>query len=100
MRELAEESQECREQRRALQLTRNKQWVKTQLAEHERLMRETQEKKERAKEERRAQQLIRKRESQMHYFQNRVRKQVECEKCKKIYASAYSLKRRSLICKH
>ena len=63
-------------------------------------MREKQEKKERAKEERRAQQLIRKRESQMNYYQNRVKKQVECERCKKIYSSAYSLKRHSLICKH
>ena len=62
-------------------------------------MRETQEKKERAKEERRAQQLIRTRESQMNYYQNRVKKQVECERCKKIYSSAYSLKRHSLICK-
>ena len=48
-------------------------------------MREKQEKKERAKEERRAQQLIRERESQMNYYQNRVKKQVECERCKKIY---------------
>ena len=63
-------------------------------------MREKQEKKGRAKEERRAQQLIRKTESQMNYYQNRVKKQVELEKSKKIYASAYSLKRHSLICKH
>ena len=47
-------------------------------------MREKQEKKESAKEERLAQQLIRTRESQMNYYQNRVKKQAECERCKKI----------------
>ena len=64
-----------------------------QLVEHERLMRETQERKERAKAERSAEQIIRKREHQRHYYQNHVKKQVECERCKRIYASVYSMRR-------
>ena len=63
------------------------------LAEHERLMREKQERKERAKEERSAQQLIMKREYQRNYYQNHVKKPVECERCKRIYASVYSMRR-------
>ena len=65
------------------------------LAEHERLTREGQGRKERAKEERRAQQLIRTREHQNNYYQNHVKKPVECERCKKIYSSAYSMRRHS-----
>ena len=56
-------------------------------------MKEEQERKERAKEERRAQQLIRKRGNQRNYAQNHVKKPVECERCKKIYSSAYSMRR-------
>ena len=80
-------------------LKRDREEREAQLVEHERLMREKQEQKERAKEERRAQQLLRTRESQMNYYQNRVKKEVECKRCKKIYASAGYLKRHSLICK-
>ena len=64
-----------------------------QLVEHERLMREKQERKERAKAERSAEQLIRKREYQRNYYQNHVKKPVECERCKKIYAIVYSMRR-------
>ena len=63
------------------------------LAEHERLMREKQERKERAKEERSAEQLIMKREYQRNYYQNHVKKPVECERCKKIYSSVDSMRR-------
>ena len=78
---------------------RDREEREARIAEHERLMREQQEKKDGAKEERRAQQPIRTRESQMNYYQNRVKKQVDCEWCKKIDSSAFSLKRHSLICK-
>ena len=61
--------------------------------EEERLMREKQERKERANEERSAQQLIMKRESQRNYYQNHVKKPVECERLKNIYASVYSMRR-------
>ena len=61
--------------------------------EEESLMREKQERKERAQEERSAEQLIRKRECQRNYYQNHVKKSVECERCKVIYASAHSMRR-------
>ena len=63
------------------------------LAEYERLMQEQQENKERAKEERRAQQQIKKREYQRKYDQNHVKTQLECERCKKIYSTVYSMRR-------
>ena len=74
-------------------LKRDREEREAQLVEHERLMREKQERKERAKAERSAEQLIRKREYQRNYYQNHVKKPVECERCKRIYASVYSMRR-------
>ena len=73
-------------------LTDTEEWA-AQLVEHERLMREKQERKERAKAERSAEQLIRKREYKRNYYQNHVKKPVECERCKRIYASVHSMRR-------
>ena len=56
-------------------------------------MREKQERKERAKAERSAEQIIRTREYQRNYNQDHVKKPVECERCKKIYSSVYSMRR-------
>ena len=72
---------------------RDREEWEARLADHERLMREKQETKERGKEERRAQQLIRRREYQRNYYQNHIKKPVECERCKKIYSSVFALKR-------
>ena len=47
-------------------------------------MGEEEERMERAKEVRSAEQIIRKREYQRHYYQNHVKKPVECERCKRI----------------
>ena len=64
-----------------------------QLVEHERLMREKQESKERAKADRSVEQIIRDKAYQRNYYQNHVKKPVECERCKGIYASVYSMRR-------
>ena len=56
-------------------------------------MSEEEERQERAKAERSAEQLIRKREYQRNYYQNHVKKPVECERCTVIYASVHSMRR-------
>ena len=58
-----------------------------QRVEIARLMRERQERKERAEAERSAEQIIGKMEYQRHYYQNHLKKPVECERYKRIYAS-------------
>ena len=47
---------------------------------------------EEERKERSADQIIRKREYQRHYYQNHVKKPVECERCKRTYASVYSMR--------
>ena len=74
-------------------LQRDREEWEVQPVEHERLMREKQERKERPKAERSAEQLIMKGEYQRNYYQNHVKKPVECERCKRIYASVYSMRR-------
>ena len=95
--EVQEDARRRREEEASLKRDRE-EW-EARLVDHERLMREKQARKERAEEERSAQQLIMKREYQRNYYQNHAKKPVECERCKKIYASAGYLKRHSLICK-
>ena len=64
-----------------------------QRVEIERLMRERQERQERAKAQRSTEQIIRDKAYQRNYYQNHVKKPVECERCKRIYASVYSMRR-------
>ena len=56
-------------------------------------MSEEEERQERAKAERSAEQIIRDKEYQRNYYQNHVKKPVECERCKRIYARVYSMRR-------
>ena len=56
-------------------------------------MSEEEERQERDKAERSAEQIIRDKEYQRNYYQNHVKKPVECERCKRIYASVYSMRR-------
>ena len=80
-----------REEEESLQ--RGREEREAQLVENERLMRERQERKERAKADRSVEQIIRDKEYQRHYYQNHVNKLIECERCKRIYASVYSMRR-------
>ena len=64
-----------------------------QRVEIERLMRERQERQERAQADRSVEQIIRDKAYQRNYYQNHVKKPVECERCKRIYASVYSMRR-------
>ena len=56
-------------------------------------MSEEEERQERAQADRSAEQIIRKREYQRNYYQNHVKKLIECERCKRIYTSVYSMRR-------
>ena len=58
-------------------------------------MSEEEERQERAKADRSVEQIIRDKEYQRHYYQNHVKKPVECERCKRIYASVYSMRRQT-----
>ena len=89
--EVQEDARRRREEEESLKRDRE-EWG-ARLVEHDRLMRETQGRKARAKEERSVQQLIMKRAYQRNYYQNHVKKSVECERCKMIYSSVYSMRR-------
>ena len=56
-------------------------------------MSEEEERQERAQADRSVEQIIRDKAYQRNYYQNHVKKPVECERCKRICASVYSMGR-------